>query len=175
VSKTIALGGKHVSSAKWHATFLAIAAGLALFSGFSAPAGERQQDFSRDPRWEGVRNRLTPQSPPRKKQDFGYQESNHAGGQRGEIGGTVWQSLRPAYYAKVIRPLTMEDRLTASGKFALTQATAIKGWHTGSSIVIGFFHHADEGWRPRNFLGFTFSGYNQPDGALIGFGYGTSQ
>jgi hypothetical protein len=137
---------------------------------------QRQQDFARDPGWQGVNNRLKPQPVPEKHQDFGYRTSNHAGHEPGEIGGTVCRSVRPAYYAKVIEPLTLESRLTASGKVALTRATHIEGWQTGSTMYLGFFNSAEQGWRPINFLGFALSGTNEPPGsATVDMSYGTNR
>jgi hypothetical protein len=135
---------------------------------------ERRQDFSRDPLWQGVNNRLRPEPAPEKRQDFGYRRTNHAGAAAGEIGGVVWRSVKPAWYAKKIEPLTFESRLSASGKFALTQATHTQGWQTGSTIFVGFFNAAEQGWRPINFMGFALSGTNEPLGsATLSVSYGT--
>lgn len=153
---------------------------LTLGLGWASPlwgqSGQRHEDFSRDPGWQGVNNRLRPQPVPEKRQDFGFRAAHHAGGEPGEIGGTVWRSIRPAYYAKVIEPLSLESRLTASGTVALTQATHIVGWQTGSTMFMGFFNSAEQGWRPINFLGFGLSGTNEPLGAgTVEVSYGTSR
>src|SRR5689334_1731277 len=97
---------------------------LALLSAAPAPqpaGGDKpadkslkHQDFSTDPEWEGYRNRLVPDPPPKTKQDFGYRPTNHAAGRKpGEIGGRVQRSARPASYAKVIPERTLADRLSA--------------------------------------------------------------
>src|SRR2546428_8003803 len=57
------------------------------------------EDFSRDPGWDSVKNRIRAADPPMVKQDFGWSETNHAGGGTGEIGGKMWQSRTPAWYA----------------------------------------------------------------------------
>ena len=44
---------------------------------------------------------------------------NHAGGKAGEVGGTFWRSGKYAYYADKVGPLTLDDRLEASGKVVL--------------------------------------------------------
>jgi hypothetical protein len=135
---------------------------------------QRRQDFSNDPGWLGVHNRLRPEPAPEKRQDFGYRTSNHAGEKSGEIGGGVWRSVRPAWYAKKLEPLNFESRLSASGKLALTQATHVEGWQTGSTIYVGFFNSAEQGWRPINFMGFALSGTNEPAGsATLSVSYGT--
>ncbi|MEX0678695.1 MAG: hypothetical protein WD063_16570 [Pirellulales bacterium] len=154
--------------------------GMLLGLGWTSPlwgqSRQRHEDFARDPLWHGVNIRLRPQLAPEKHQDFGFRASNHAGGEPGEIGGTVWRSIRPAWYAKVIEPRNLENRLTASGKLALTRATHIEGWQTGSTIFMGFFNSAEQGWRPINFLGFALSGTNEPVGAAtVDMSYGTSR
>src|SRR5436309_161391 len=67
------------------------------------PTGERlvqvHQDFSKDPGWEWKNNRIVAEDPPIIKQDFGWSPSDHLGAGTGEIGGTVWLSRTPAWYA----------------------------------------------------------------------------
>jgi hypothetical protein len=60
-------------------------------------AGQRTQDFSADPQWEGYRNRLPPAPAPITRQDFGYRTTKHVGGANlGEFGGWIQRSLTPA-------------------------------------------------------------------------------
>lgn len=156
--------------------FVAVLAVLGFCGG--ALPGERttprRQDFSSDPGWQGVHNRLRPDPVPEKRQDFGYRRSHHVGAAAGEIGGVVWRSVKPAWYAKKLAPLTFDNRLSASGKFALAQATHVEGWQTGSTIYVGFFNAAEQGWRPINFMGFALSGTNEPPGsATLSVSYGT--
>src|SRR5215208_3638252 len=82
--------------------------------------GLKHESFSNDPNWEGFNNRVVPQRPKIVKQDFGYNHTNHAGQAPGEMGGAVQRSTTPAYYAVKISPKSLNDRLTASGSFAIT-------------------------------------------------------
>src|SRR5688572_9003149 len=88
--------------------------------------------------WEGYRNRLVPDPPPMTKQDFGYRD--------GRIGGWIQRSTTPAWYAKAIRPVTLEHRLTASGKFAVVRNMG------GSGVLFGWFNSQSRGWRMPNSL-----------------------
>jgi hypothetical protein len=115
----------------------------------------KSQGFDQDPGWEGFQNRIAPKAGKTVKQDFGYRESNFAGKAMGEIGGTIWRSATPASYAAEIGPRTLDDKLSASGTFAIT-ATA-----GSSGAFFGFFKadgkdHEDAG--RQNSLGFRFAG-----------------
>ena len=80
----------------------------------------RAQDFSQDPKWDASGNRTTYQSKDvGGAHDFGFSPTNHAGGKAGEVGGTFWRSGKYAYYADKVGPLTLDDRLEASGKVVL--------------------------------------------------------
>lgn len=115
--------------------------------------GRRPLDFHVDPGWEGYRNRLVPDPPPRTRQHFGYRTTNRAGGARaGEIGGWIERSLTPASYAKVIPAKTLDDKLTASGRFAVTRADG------GSGLLFGWFHESSRGWRTPNSLALRLDG-----------------
>ncbi len=135
---------------------------------------EVREDFSRDPGWEGVRNRLPATFPPRVLQRFGWSGTNHAGKAAGEVGGHIQSTARPAHYAKVIQRRTLESRLSFSGSFALLEGRSISGWHTMAEANVGFFNSSGQGWRPKDFVGFRLAGSNEPDGALVELGYGTS-
>jgi hypothetical protein len=113
----------------------------------------KTETFDSDPGWEGVRNRIK-LPPVRKQQNFGYSETNHSGAAPGEIGGVVWRSVTPAYYGKKIAPLTFDNPLSASGTIACVDARTGRGWQTGSTVWVGFFNSAEQGWRPINFIGF---------------------
>ena len=124
--------------------------------------------FNENPHWDGYRNRLLPEKLPIIRQNFGHQESNHAGGGNpGEIGGTVQRSVTRAYYAKVIPGRTFHDKLAASGKVAVTRADG------GSGVLIGWFHHTSRGWRTPNSIGFRIDG-NGGNYRLF-YEYGTSK
>src|SRR5439155_19249026 len=65
-----------------------------------------------------------------------------------------WRAARPAFYADKIEPKTLNDRLTASGSFALTKTTG------GSGVFFGFFRaeQPGSGGRPVGSLGLDFDG-----------------
>src|SRR5262245_55570528 len=67
-------------------------------SGSASAQFERTERFDRDPGWEGRNNRSA--APRNIKQDFGWSDTAHAGGQRGEIGGFITPAAEPAFYAK---------------------------------------------------------------------------
>lgn len=115
-------------------------------------AGLVSEDFSRDPGWQGSRNAPDPSVGVTKVQDFGFSMTRHAGGQPGEIGGTVWRSLTPASYAKPIPRRTLNDRLSAGGRFSVTRAEG------GSGVLIGWFNSGSRGWRTPNSLVFRIDG-----------------
>ena len=129
---------------------------LILWSAALAPAqAERVQvreDFSRDPGWLGRNNLPSPSAYKITTQDFGYSPTAHAGGRPGEIGGAISRSLTPARYAKVIPTRTLNDRLHASGKFAVTRSNSSGG------ALIGWFNDASRGWRTPNSLVFRLDG-----------------
>lgn len=103
----------------------------------------RSQDFRSIPNWEGKANRNSSISEKTTIQNFGYSQTNYAGGQRsGEIGGRISRSITPATYAKPITPKTLNDNLVASGKFAVTKADGASG------VLIGWFNgKQSQGWR----------------------------
>jgi hypothetical protein len=133
---------------------------LALLLSASCPlaqvAGERQgeiitihHDFSVDPGWENVNNRVEGESCPTVTQDFGWQPTNFNGDGVGEIGGTIWKSTTPAYYAMPIGPFSFKDSLRASGKLAV-----IAPPEEGFGFYIGFFNSERQGWRVWSSNGF---------------------
>jgi hypothetical protein len=157
-----------------------ILAGCASDSRGPAEPGMKNENFDRDPGWDGVRNRI--KSPPvMKQQNFGWSKTNHSGASPGEIGGVVWRSVTPAYYGKKIGPFTMDDELSASGTVTVLQADTKKGWQTGSTVFIGFFNHEEQGWRPIDYIGFRLETHTDTDAKKIEnrpaveVGYGTSK
>jgi hypothetical protein len=107
----------------------------------------RVEHFDADPQWEGYRNRLVPDPPPRTRQDFGYRLSQNAeGASKGEIGGWVQRSTTAAWYAKKIAPVTFTNHLSASGKFV------VKHNEGGSGVLVGWFNAQSRGWRMPNSL-----------------------
>ncbi len=105
-----------------------------------AAAGTKTASFDRDPGWEGFRNRLVPSVCPAVTQDFGFSRTNFAGAAAGEIGGQVWRSTTRAYYAQPIAPRTLNNRLTASGTFALIKSSG------GSGVFFGWFNSRARGY-----------------------------
>ena len=114
-----------------------------------AKPGTKTESFDRDPGWEAHNNRIVPREYPTIIQDFGYRRTAHAGKAAGEMGGQVWRASEPAYYADKIAPKGLDDKLSASGTFALTQTTA------GGGIFFGFFRaeQPGAGGRPVSSLG----------------------
>lgn len=106
---------------------------LACVSAAVTRAELRTQAFDADPNWEGVNNRIIPAKYPTVTQDFGFANSEHAGKGRGEMGGLVTRASAPAFYAVNVGRKTLDDRLSASGTFALMQSTG------GSGMFFGFF------------------------------------
>ena len=118
-----------------------------------APPALKTEHFDRDPGWEGHNNRVTSKKPVQVKQDFGFSATNHAGKAAGEMGGTIQRSTKPASYAAALAPAkTLDDKLTASGTFAITDC------HSGAGIFFGFFNSQQPGGsgRPIGSLGMDF-------------------
>ncbi len=116
-------------------------------------------DFTDDPSWEGNGNRVTfDDREIRPYHNFGWTETNHAGGTLGEIGGLIWRAderipEQAGYYADRIGHLTMEDTLEASGKVAMLRASA------DSAALIGWFNSETYiGAPPSNFVGIMVEG-----------------
>ncbi len=112
----------------------------------------KTESFDRDPGWEGFNNRVTPERIPTVTQDFGYRTSNFAGKDKGESGGTVWRSSTRASYAAKISPKTLSEKLTASGRFAITATSGSSG------AFFGWFNGEQTGSGRRDTLGFRFAG-----------------
>ncbi len=114
-------------------------------------AGLKSESFDHDPGWEGFNNRVVPKRAVTVKQDFGYSGTTHfSGAGVGEMGGVVQRATRPAAYAAVLAPAkSLEDKLTASGTFAITGATG------GAGLFFGFFNAQQPGGsgRPIGSLG----------------------
>ena len=107
------------------------------------------QDFSEDPGWEGINNWVECEEAPLITQDFGWSPSSQPGESPGEIGGTIWRSTIPSYYAMPIGPFDFTHKLTASGKLSAV-APPEEGW----GFYIGFFNHYRQGWRAWSSIGF---------------------
>jgi hypothetical protein len=112
----------------------------------------RRESFNTDPAWEGYNNRIVPVKPLVVRQDFGFSPTNYAGLAKGEMGGHVQRSTTPASYSAKISPKTLDDKLTASGSFAITASQG------GAGVFFGFFNSKQPGGsgRPIGSLGFDF-------------------
>jgi len=107
------------------------------------------QNFDDDPGWIGVNNRVACNDCPTITQDFGWLSTDHTGSGPGEIGGVIWKSTTPAYYAMPIGPFSFKDKFSASGKLAL-----IAPENEGEGFYIGFFNDERQGWRVWSSFGF---------------------
>ncbi|HEY7331002.1 MAG TPA: hypothetical protein VH592_25420 [Gemmataceae bacterium] len=114
------------------------------------------EDFGRDPNWDAHRNRIRYQATDvGGAHNFGFSNTNHAGGKPGEIGGTFWRSGKYGYYADRVGPLTLDDGLEASGKVVL------KVGAPDSDMFLGWFNSANKDKSPTeagNFLGVHVGG-----------------
>ena len=112
------------------------------------------QDFSKDPGWDWKDNRIAAEDPPTIKQDFGWTETNHTGSAAaGEIGGTIWQSKTPAYYALPFnKPLSFKDKFSFSCRISFLPTGG------GGAAYLGFFNHTLQGWRVWNSMALRLGG-----------------
>ncbi len=126
----------------------------------SAETRLKNENFDRDPGWEAINNRIVPESRATVRQDFGYSVTDFASKAKGEIGGTVWRVPQPAWYAAKIPPKSLDDRLSASGTFAIPA--------TGSGgVCFGWFNSNQEREtsRPVQALGLQIGGARE--GSLL--------
>jgi hypothetical protein len=128
--------------------------GAAAAAGESDPPKTTQKNerFDRDPGWEGNNNRVVPKEYPTVTQDFGFSATNFAGKSAGEMGGKITRASEPAFYAAKIGAKTLNDKLSASGSFAITKTTP------GGGVFFGFFNAQQPGGggRPIGSLGMHF-------------------
>ena len=68
---------------------------LVLFSQNNSEILTIHENFDKDPKWEGVNNRVECEDCPKVNQDFGWAPTNHNLSGKGEIGGTIWRSTTP--------------------------------------------------------------------------------
>jgi len=126
---------------------------LTATTAMRTPVAGEVAHFDTDPGWESYRSQLVPDPAPVVRQDFGYRLSNLARGTKaGEVGGWVQRSVTPAYYGMVIPPKSLENKLTASGTFAVTKSGG------GSGALFGWFNDKSRGWRTPNSLAFRIDG-----------------
>lgn len=99
-------------------------------------------DLSRDPGWQGYFNRVQFVEQDFQRQDFGYSQTNWAGGGIGEIGGTFYR-VEPndpgcGYYADDVGKLTLDDPLHFDGNICFTRGG------TDAAMFFGFFNDYDK-------------------------------
>lgn len=126
----------------------------------------KTETFDSDPLWEGLNNRATDPDPRQIVQNFGFDAAgSNAGGPAGEIGGYITPAGEPAFYGKVLAPLSLNDPLSVSGILNVPEG----GGHT----LIGFFN-ADtvNEWRTPNTIALRV--YGRGDYFLAYGEYGTS-
>jgi hypothetical protein len=117
----------------------------------------RVEDFSKDPGWIGAGNDARFESDQGGGAHvFGFQaQSGFAGGRPGEVGGVLWRSGAYGYYADRVGPLTLDDRLEASGKVVLSVGAPDSG------MYFGWFNGAEKENAPTqagNFVGVKIGG-----------------
>lgn len=126
---------------------------LAPMAWAAAMAGQRQQNFDKDPGWDGHNNRSA--RPETIRQDFGWSMgTTNAGGTAGEIGGWIAPAAEPAYYAKKFPARTFDDVLTASGTLTVEKgaghsmlgffdARTLNEWRTPNTIALRINQRGD--------------------------------
>ena len=116
----------------------------------------KTEHFDQDPGWEGFNNRAAAKAYPAITQDFGFSATMFASTAPGELGGRISRASEPAWYGTKIPARTLEDKLSASGTFALTKSGASSG------ICFGWFNGQQPGGmgRPVNSLGMMLGGAN---------------
>src|SRR4051812_16724961 len=107
-------------------SFIAIVTATLTFAAVAEPSKfkVKTESFDHDPNWEALNNRIVPKQMKTVVQDFGYSTTAHAGKNPGEMGGKISRASEPAFYADKIGPRTLDDKLSASGSFAVTRTSA---------------------------------------------------
>jgi len=101
------------------------------------------EDFSQDPGWVGMGNHAGAAN--REwggAHNFGFSPTSRASGANGELGGLMWRCGAYGYYADRIGPLSLADRLEASGKVVLNVGPPDSG------MYLGWFNGADKEHAP---------------------------
>lgn len=129
---------------------------------------QKTESFDKDPGWDGHNNRVKVEKPIPVVQDFGYSNTNHAGGKAaGEIGGRVQRSSTSAYYGmRLEKPKTLDSKLRCSGSFAVTQTGGT------SALFFGWFNTKTPSSRPYNWMGIFIGG--EEKGCEVQVGYRTA-
>ncbi len=130
------------------------------------------ETFTSDPVWAGVNNRAIPLPCTRSiTQDFRYcpSPSHYAGGSAaGEIGGKIYRRFIGGYYAKIISTKSLNDTLSASGRFS------VDAGGSASAAMWGWFNSTNHtGWRQPNTIAVRLDGNSSPEGFKMSIEYGT--
>jgi hypothetical protein len=117
----------------------------------------KSEHFAKDPGWIGWSNRTTFKDfDLTGAHNFGFSpDTTHAGGKPGEIGGSFWRSGTYGYYAEKVGPLTLDNRLEASGKVTLVSGGP------DADMAFGWFNSENKEASPTetgNFLGIKVGG-----------------
>ena len=118
---------------------------MLTLSGISE-AEQSFEAFDRDPGWDGHQNRIV--RPETVRQDFGCStDTAHAGGARGEVGGTIQPAAEAAYFAIPVTGLNLHTPFRASGKLFVKKG--------GGHFLLGFFNDGTQNeWRTPNTAAF---------------------
>lgn len=110
----------------------------------------KTQSFDNDPLWQASGNLPVTRRTKAEAQDFGFSPTSYAADSGGEIGGRIFRAAKPCYCGVPIKA-SLEDSLSATGTFALTQSTSASGlffgWTNSRQTSSG---------RPMNSLGLQF-------------------
>jgi hypothetical protein len=97
-----------------------------------------QQDFDSDPNWVASGNRVKFEDRELTgAHNFGFSETEFAGGKAGEVGGGLWRDGDYAYYADRVGPLSLEQRLEARGRVKMLVAGP------DSDMYLGWFNSSE--------------------------------
>jgi hypothetical protein len=125
----------------------------------------KRETFDTDPGWDGRNNRATDPPPRQIVQNFGYSSTANAGGAAGEIGAFITPAGEPAFYAKVITPVSFTNTLSASGILNVPPG----GGHT----LVGFFNAGTVNeWRTPNTIALRIYGRGTYFLAYLEYGTG---
>ena len=126
----------------------------------------KTETFNTDPGWDGRNNRATDPGPRQIVQNFGFSSSTNAGGPAGEIGGFITPAAEPAFYGKIITPLSFNDTISVSGVLNVPQG--------GGHALIGFFNSGTVNeWRTPNTIAIRI--YGRGSSFLAYLDYGTAR
>ena len=124
---------------------------------YKTKQGIRKQDFSTNPGWDSKGNRISFEDCEiYGNQNFGFSNTNFAGSNKGEMGGLFWrldESNKAIHYGDVIKELTMNDYLEASGSISFVDGASDSG------MQIGWFDSEGiEKLVPKSFIGILVEG-----------------